>query len=119
MDQRPVSFLDKVTSIPWWLNAAIGAILFLGSEDLTSLKIAGLPLEWLPRYIQLLGCIFIACAIISILLRVMSAINPEDQNLPAPDQAGPPAPKKKYTERDFMPPELRAQDAPADPEPKP
>lgn len=120
MQQHTRSFLDKVMNVPWWMNAGIGAILLLGSDDLTGLKVAGLPLEWAPRYIKLLGCIFLACAVLPLLLRAIGTIYPED---PVPSTPGPgvppPAAKKKYSERDFMPPELRAQDAPADPDPKP
>lgn len=132
MRESPLITLIK---IPWWLNLMIG----LGMMSLGQLLKAGSgDLALIQRSfgdgLQIVSVFFVVLALASFMIGASNELSGERRPDPAPGparppgpqaarqpgappvtqqppqpQAPPPPPKKKYTERDFMPPAMRNQ----------
>ena len=118
MRESPIITLAKM---PWWINLLIGlGMLSFGSllkmDDISGMSPGKFAFG---QSIQFFSIVFIGLSAVSFLLECCKGFSgkriPQAEAVPSPPQnASPPPPpppppkKRKYTDRDFMPPALRA-----------
>ncbi len=121
MRESPIINLLKLF---WWLPLLIGlGMLAFGSLVKTGNVFGASPDKLaFAQSVQFLSIVFIGLSVVSFLISFSKEFlgkwvrlpegdssRTQPQSPPTPPQSPPPPPGKKYTDRDFMPPALRAE----------